>query len=186
MKIAELKKELANHCIYKDTSYVDFILEPPSNFDFYGRNKLIRRIAAKSENFSDFFERFLSEPALRYTVKARILIENVDPQMLWKHIRSAFGDKCSKTTSERGALKIGNESFSIFIQNGRGDGITRYCVCENEPEFTGLFKDAPTCFELLKPAYIYSYDCGTDIDREIPAGSYMAHSYDGLVLLFKY
>ncbi|MFK8243899.1 MULTISPECIES: hypothetical protein [unclassified Facklamia] len=97
-------------------------------------------------------------------------------------------DKISKpinTLSEAGSVLVGNDSFSVSIKNGYGDGeSTVYVLNETDNfeddlmEFSGVV--AGTEF------YISSYDCDNSWITKLPlSGKYMTYYYDSIVCLRK-
>ena len=102
----------------------------------------------------------------------------------WYWKRGMLGDACKKASSDAGSLKLGHDGFCLFVPNGYGDGTTRYAVL-NKGEFN---EAAFTYFGLVeseKPIDIYSYDCGNQVQEEIPAGGYHLYYSEGLVVIEK-
>lgn len=100
----------------------------------------------------------------------------------WYAIRALFGDRCFKTESDAGGVKVGNDSFSVRIPNGFGDGITRCAVFEAQNEtVTELMEYFTTIDGTFN---IYDYDCGTKAARTL-TGRYAVYFYDGLVAFVK-
>ncbi|MBR7928438.1 hypothetical protein KBI51_09705 [Aerococcaceae bacterium zg-ZUI334] len=97
-------------------------------------------------------------------------------------------DKISKpihTMSEAGSVLVGNDSFSVAIKNGYGDGeSTVYVLDEN-----CTFEDDLMEFHSVisgKEFYISRYDCENDWIEGLPlSGKYMTYYYDSIVCLRK-
>lgn len=97
----------------------------------------------------------------------------------WYRVRKMFGDKCFKTSSDAGSVKIGTENFTLNISNGYGDGTTRVAVFPKGE----LFNNDMMNFNgtaLHGEFNIYSYDCGTEIEKTLN-GDYFVYVYEGLV-----
>lgn len=95
----------------------------------------------------------------------------------WYRLRAMMGDKCRKTESDAGGLKIGDDRFSVLI-NGGGDGITRYAVF-NRDEWNHNMATFNTSIE--GTFNIYTYDCGDEI-AETLSGRYGIYTYNGMVI----
>ena len=117
-----------------------------------------------------------------YAVASRM---NLDGRH-WYRVRGILGDKCCKTISDAGGLKIGSKdkTFSILIPNGYGDGITRYGVLD-EKDVTMDIGTAMQYFTIIEGAFsIYDYDCGNTIE-EYAEGRYQIYYYDGIIIFVK-
>ena len=102
----------------------------------------------------------------------------------WHRCRAFLGDKCEKTDSDRGCLKIGNGESFFYIPNGYGDGTTRYAILrENEPLNEFMFD----FFCSIQGRFsIYNYDCD-DFSKPIDEinGEYAIFSHDGMIVFKK-
>ena len=107
---------------------------------------------------------------------------------MWYKLRGFLGDKCKKTVSDIGSLKIGNDIFSVFLSNGYADGTTRYAIFDYIPKWANWFKNSfyPVEVRTDDSVFVYKYDCGDDKMESIPKGKYFATSYEGLILITKY
>ena len=86
----------------------------------------------------------------------------------------------TRTISDAGGLKIGNESFSINVPNGNGDGELYYTVVEK-----GCFNHDMLDFWTAvsgNEINIYDYDCGSDVIETL-SGRYGVYSGYGFVVL---
>lgn len=101
----------------------------------------------------------------------------------WKRIRSMIGNKCKKTISDVGGLKIGNSEFSIIIPNGLGDGTTRYAIYEAYEGFNEQMLAFSTSVQ--GEIDIYNYDCGDEIVDHI-SGRYGIYSGNGFIIFQKW
>lgn len=63
-----------------------------------------------------------------------------------------------RTTSDAGSVKIGNDSFSILVPNGSGDGETTIIITEHQRAFNSDLLQFFTSVE--GTIDIYNYDCG--------------------------
>lgn len=116
-----------------------------------------------------------------YAVASRL---NLDGQH-WNRLREMMGNKCRKTESDAGGLKVGNDEFSIIIPNGYGDGVTRYAVLE-EDDITIDISDAMDYFTSINGKFnIYDYDCGNNI-LEVIEGTFAVYRYEGIIIFEKY
>lgn len=165
MKIKFLKKCMSNIKGDFEDCFMPFI-EEAKNDDM----KLIELLLASED------EKILMSQA--YAVASRL---DLDGQH-WKRVRHMLGEKCKKTISDAGSLKIGNESFSINISNGYGDGETKYAILERN-ELNDDMMDFLTSVE--GTLNIYSYDCGSHINETI-SGRYGIYRYDGIIVFKKW
>ena len=95
-----------------------------------------------------------------------------------------FGDKCFKTYSDAGGVKVGSDTFSVLVPNGRGDRTTRVAVFEDESEFNAdLMMYSGT--SLHGDFVIYDYDCGNNPVTQL-SGNYFVYYYDDLVAFVRY
>ena len=97
----------------------------------------------------------------------------------WKRVRDDI-ENWTGTVSDAGGLKIGNESFSVIVPNGYGDGDMWYTVVEK-----GCFNhDMLTFWTSVSgdEIHIYDYDCGSDVIETL-SGRYGVYSGYGFVVL---
>lgn len=97
----------------------------------------------------------------------------------WYRVREMFGEKCFKTCSDAGSVKVGNENFSIKISNNCGDGETRIAVFRKDDSFNEHMMNTEGT-SLHGKFNIYSYDCGDDIFMSLE-GDYFVYTFEGLV-----
>lgn len=102
----------------------------------------------------------------------------------WYRVRKMFGDKCFKTISDVGSVKVGNESFSLCVNNGRGDGITRVAVFAKGDDFNQHMMHY-SCVTVSGKCHIYDYDCGNTPAAELD-GNYFVYYYEGLVAFVEF
>ena len=90
------------------------------------------------------------------------------------------GRRCD-TISDAGAVKIANDSFSVLIPTGAGDGDSAFCIYND-----GEIDTAPlTYFTLISGKFnIYDYDCGSTI-AETVEGSFQVYYSSGIVFFIK-
>lgn len=103
----------------------------------------------------------------------------------WSNIRKMIGDKRKYAECDAGSLKIGNESFSILIPNGEGDGTMRYAVYAEGEEFNDDMLNFFTSVE-GEVIDIYGYDCGFSVAEKLPAGRYGIYQGYGFVVIKKW
>lgn len=139
-------------------------------------------ILAEAKDTEDFINKYLEDGRVKNFYARNILAKTYKPDTYWKTIREFIGDQQFKTDSDAGSVKIGNETFSVLIPNGRGDGITRVAVVEDEPEFNSLDMDFFT--SVSGKFGIYDYDCGDRVSMTLD-GRYSVYYYDGFVVFAK-
>lgn len=130
-----------------------------------------------AEDLDDFQEKILesTDPDITMTQAYAVLSKRTEGH--WYRLRAMMGDKCRKTESDAGGLKIGDDHFSILI-NGEGDGITRYAVF-NRDEWNPNMATFTTSIE--GTFNIYAYDCGDEV-AETLSGRYGIYTYEGIVI----
>lgn len=100
----------------------------------------------------------------------------------WIFLRKQLGDAVFKTMSDKGGVKVGNDSFSVILSNGRGDGDTRVAVVERDTFNKGI----PMFNTSVQGAFnIYDYDCGNTVSKAV-VGLYGVYYYDGIVIFEKW
>lgn len=131
-----------------------------------------------AEDLDDFQGKILesTDPDITMTQAYAVLSKRTEGH--WYRIRAMMGDRCRKTYSDAGSLKIGNEGFSILLNNHHGDGETRYAVFNRE-EWNNDMATFETSVE--GTFNIYTYDCG-DAVAETLTGKYGIYIYDGIVI----
>lgn len=87
------------------------------------------------------------------------------------------------TYSDRGGLKIGNDTFSICVSNGYGDGVIKTAIfLKGNPYICAVDHMMDWQVTVDGKFNIYSYDCGNEVAIELE-GSYIVYSYNGFVAL---
>lgn len=143
-------------------------------------NRAVKQLISESANTDEFVEKYLANTEWKKEQCYQAMLKKYKPEKKWLFIREMFGDKSRKTMSDAGALKIGNESFSVLVNNGFGDGVTRYAILDKNEFYAG---DLMNYFTIIKgKVNIYSYDCGDDVAEEIE-GCYQIYYYEGLIAL---
>ena len=147
-------------------------------------NKHIKSLIRKAKDTDDFVKLYLADNSLKRESCYAALLRTYRSEKVWYYVREMFGDKCRKTWSDAGSLKVGTDDFSILISNGHGDGEMRYAVLEKEEIYNELYI---MCHETtIKGKFnIYSYDCGDDVDMVVE-GNFFVYSYEGLVALVRW
>lgn len=95
------------------------------------------------------------------------------------YLSSILGDKCFRTTSDAGGVKIGNENFSIVIPNNLGDGLTRIAILNEKENNSSAFNFMGAIQGRFN---IYNYDCGDKVIKTLQ-GRYLVYSKNGFVVL---
>lgn len=90
------------------------------------------------------------------------------------------------TGSDAGAVKVGNENFTILLPNGYGDGLTNVYVLE-ENEDVCNFTNSARYFTAIEGNFnVYDDDCWKDPTALITlTGWYSIWYYNGSVWLKK-
>lgn len=151
-------------------------------------SKIIRSLIRKATDTEDLIDLIVSSDELLGTSERAAVMQYERPSLVWKEIRGIMGDRCFKTESDAGAVRVGTETFSTLIRNCRGDGTTRVAVFEEEPEeLAGLLRTAMIFQSSVEGEFdIYDYDCAGGRPVVHLSGRYAAYSYDGLVILIKW
>ena len=151
--------------------------------------KTLRKLARSAKDTDDLIDRIVDSEDLVKTSKGKYyrayVIEHERPNALWRTIRGAFGDRCIKTESDAGGVKVGTDGFCTVIRNLRGDGTTRVAVFDDESEIYPYTSFMTFMTTLDGHFNIYSYDCGNDSIISL-SGRYGVYAYDGLVAFVKY
>jgi|GEM_PF-956631 len=134
----------------------------------------------QANTLSEFMELTQNDPRTSLERATAFLFrEHPLTDALWKFQRSQLGEKSFHTISDAGSLKIGNDSFSILIPNGYGDGTMRCAILESG-EFN---RDAFEFFTSIEGTLnIYGYDCGDDVVKTI-TGRFGIYHGNGFVVL---
>ena len=92
------------------------------------------------------------------------------------------GCEILETDSDVGSTKIGNDDFSVQINNCMGDGITKNIIDTNNTFDCKSFFDY---FTVINGKFnIYDYDCGESVAKTLN-GEYFVYSGFGYVLFSK-
>ena len=148
----------------------------------------------ESANSEEFIDKFLADKSLSIYQAYAEISRKCRPETHWYKIREIFGERTFKTDADAGAVKVGNDNFSVLIPNGIGDGTVRVAVF-NKDENDVIFN--PNMMNYIgsvtgKDFYIYDYDCGntpaTTTDGKVVKlnGSYFVYNYEGLVALVQH
>lgn len=157
--------------------------------------KKAEQYLAESENSDEFIDKFLADKSLKMCQAYGEISRRCRPDTHWYRIREMFGERCFKTNSDVGSVKIGNEKSYTLIPNGIGDGTTRVAVFskeEAEKEFNShMFDKGFTCTVCGEDIYVHDYDCGASIATrngvEVKLnGCYFVYTYVGLVALVQF
>lgn len=145
----------------------------------------IRRLIRRAKDQTELGALIADSPALQGTSIRAEYIRHEMPERVWKEIRAAIGDSCVKTVSDAGGVKIGSDSMSLIVPNGRGDGTTRVGVIDDRNRIED-WTPAMTFFSSIDGSFsIYSYDCGGEPVKTL-VGRYGIFFYDGIVIFEKW
>lgn len=148
-------------------------------------SELVKNLLDNSSFVDEFINEVINAGELKSTQLYAELIKHERPELRWKSIREMFGNKCFKTVSDVGGVKVGTDTFSVVVPNGgRGDGMTRVAVFEDKSGFNHNLMNF-SCISLHGNSVIYSYDCGNTPVKRLD-GEYLVYHYDGLVAFVKY
>lgn len=143
------------------------------------------KILAESNNSEEFIDKFLGTKELSHTQAYAELSKTCRPDKHWYKIREMFGDRQFKTGSDAGSVKIGNDSFTVLVPNGEGDGITRVAVFDSPTDRQHFNDSMMKPFTLIDGDFnIYNYDCGESVAKKL-SGRYYIYVYQGLVAFVK-
>ena len=88
------------------------------------------------------------------------------------------------TCSDRGGLKIGNDTFSICVSNGYGDGVFKTAIfLKGNPYINAVDHMMNYQVAVDGKFNIYDCDCRNDVALVELEGSYIVYSYNGFVAL---
>ncbi len=139
------------------------------------------RLVRKAKDTEGLIDMILDCEELKYSQAYAEISKRKRPAEHWKRIREMFGERQFKTWSEAGGLRVGTDSFSIIIPNGRGDGETRVAIFEKGDKFNDNMMQFFTKIE-GNSIQIYGNDCGIDVVKKLE-GSYLVYYYDGFIAL---
>lgn len=152
-----------------------------NDFGVYATDQaIVEECAAGASNVEEFIDAYLSHESERGTQFWQELVKRERPGLRWKAIRADFGDRCFKTFSDAGSVRVGDGRFFVLIPNGRGDGETRVAIFDDAEEFHS--EDLMTYFTEISGGefYIYGNDCGGPSVKRL-FGKFEVYYYDGLV-----
>ena len=129
-----------------------------------------------AENVDDFKKRVFQDTALVGTQGYAALSKESEGHK--GRLEAMLKDDLFDTYSERGALKVGNDKFSVLIPNGFGDGTTQVAVIEQ-----GRVDSMMDFFTIVEGEInIYSDDCSNKVVKTL-CGTYAIYNYCGIVVL---
>lgn len=104
------------------------------------------------------------------------------PPDLWQ---LTSGRRCD-TISDAGAVKIANDSFTVLIPTGAGDGKSAYCIYTRAKlDAVGINTADLHYFTLVSGSFnIYDYDCGCTVSETVE-GVFSVFYSDGIVFFVK-
>lgn len=146
--------------------------------------ELIDVCAADAKDVEEFIDLYLSHKEEVGSQFYGELLMREMPDRVFYAIREQFGVRQFKVISDAGAVRIGNDTFSVLIPNGYGDGVTRVAFFEKS-EF--VLEHLMTYYTSISTsgAYIYDYDCSGGNPVKTLAGNYAVYRACGFVALVK-
>ena len=148
-------------------------------------SEMVSNLLDNSSFVDEFINEVITANELKTTQLYAELIKRERPEMRWKAVREMFGDKCIKTKSDVGGVKVGADTtFSVVVPNGRGNGTTRVAVFEDKSDFNDDLMEY-SGISLHGDSMIYDYDCGNTAVKLLN-GDYLVYYYDGLVAFVRH
>lgn len=144
---------------------------------YEGSKRIIAEYWEKAKDIEEFKKFVLDDERLKFNQGYAELSKESDNH--WYRVRQMFGDRCFKTYADGGSVKIGNDSFSLNISNGYGDGTVRVSIFTKEDRFNENMMNY-TGTALHGEFNIYEYDCGDTIAKTMN-GDYFVYIFEGLV-----
>lgn len=172
---SEMQDTFLKDCLFNNVDFqadgVDCTREEYYNF--------IDSIIELSKDTNDFVHNFLAHSEFKRLRCYQQLLKSMCPNDIWCFVRENFGEKCFKTISDVGGVKVGTNEFSVVLTNGYGDGDTRVAIFDNEDDF---YSSDLMFFNTVIDGhfFIYDYDCGENVAKEI-SGRFAVYYYEGLV-----
>lgn len=149
---------------------------------YKGSRQIILDYWEKADTLDEFKELVFSDERLKNNQGYAELSRESDKH--WYRVRQMFGDRCFKTDSDVGSVKIGTKNFKINISNGYGDGVTRVAIF-NKGDFFNSSMMNFSGTSLHGEFDIYSYDCGEEVLKSLE-GDYSVYYYEGLVAFVEF
>lgn len=170
-------------CIFNETN-VGYIEEDKNAY-----MEFVKRLLRQAITTDDFINHYLDKETAKengyYTSQGyQEALKKYRYDDTWYYIRECFGTKCQKSWSDSGSLKIGDNNFSVLINNGNGDGEMRYAVLGKDEYYLTLL-DYFTMIEVNESLNIYSYDCGNAVYETLEKGKYAIYRGRGFVAIVK-
>ncbi len=157
----------------------DNFLRRCMNNEFSTDQAIVDACAEASRSVEEFVDLYLSHQEERSKQFYQELMRRERPALCWKFIREEFGERCFKTESDAGSVKVGNKQFSVLIPNGEGDGVTRVAVFAKESDF--ICNSIMDFFTIIDGEFnIFAYDCGNAVSRTLQ-GRYSVYVWQGFV-----
>lgn len=137
-------------------------------------------ILDRSKDMDQFVGCYLDNENYKHYQGYQELLKRERPEMALKYIHENFDYRLLEVSSDAGGVKVGNDTFSIVIPNGAGDGITRVAIFENQENFYA--KDIMDFYTNVegKRFYVYSGDTNGMPIQEM-TGRYGVYIYKGYV-----
>lgn len=179
MKKSELKfsSEFVGRCVFDGTKPGTW------NYDEKYASR-VKSYLRKAELKDDFIDAYLGDKVNREKQGYWVLIDYERPWMAGNLLKEMLGGVAMLTTtmSDAGSVKVGDDSFSILIPNGRGDGVTIVAISEERTPMTHIMKFLTSISGTFN---IYKHDCENEVRRTI-TGRYGIYNRDGVVLFEKW
>ena len=173
----ELKDILMNNELSNFTKKCLF--DSTSIYDHKDTKKILNEYVEKAKDLNDFCSSVLSDKRLWYNQGYwELAKERFSNIKIYDDFTNEFLDDIADdsfvTDSDIGSLKVGNNGFSVALNNGYGDGKNVVYIIEKEVnieclKFMTVVEGNDIC--------IYDYDCGNDIAKNL-SGRYAVYGYD--------
>lgn len=179
MKLNELvfPHDTKDHFLHRVTE--DYVIKTSIRY-----TEMVKNLLDNCSDVDEFINEVVTANELKTTQLYAELIKYERPEMRWKAIREMFGNKCIKIESDVGGVKVGRDTFSVVVPNGRGDGTTRVAVFEDQTDFNDNLMEY-SGISIHGDSMIFGNDCGNTPVKRLD-GNYLVYYYDGLVAFVRY
>ena len=168
---------------YKKKYYNEFVMNCIRRDDGMVKKAFIELYEKYGEDPASFIKELVKSEnaAIKQTQAYAVASHYIDPDgQHWKRLRAIIGDRCKKTYSDNGCIKVGNDTASFYINTGGGKGDQRYAVMENQSFNTDMLRFVGVLEGSL--LNIYSND-KEDTVLETLNGKYGIYCCQGIVIL---
>lgn len=146
--------------------------------------ELVNVCVTDAKDVEEFIDMYLSHKEEVGSQFYDELLMRERPDRVFYVIREQYGDMQFKTHSDTGSVRIGNNTFSLLIPNGYGDGITRVAIFDKAEFALDHLMSYCTRFS-TSGAHVYDYDCDGGQPIRTISGNYAVYRGYGFVALVK-